>query len=63
VAAEDDAAQSATTIVGLKSYVASSRGRVVTIRVEALGGRGGVFVREAVLRLRPRGARPYEILA
>lgn len=63
IAAEDDAAQGATTIVGLKSYVARSRGRVVTVRVEALGGRGGVFVREAVLRLRPRGARPYEILA
>ena len=62
-AAEDDATQGATTIVGLKSYVARSRGRVVTIRVEALGGRGAVFVREAVLRLTPRGARPFEILA
>ena len=62
-AAEQDAAQDATTIVGLKSYVARSRGRVATIRVEALGGRGAVFIREAVLRLASRGARPYEILA
>ena len=62
-AAEDGAAQGAAAIVGLRTYVAPSRGRVVTIRAEALGGRGAVFVREAVLRLTPRGARPFEILA
>ena len=60
-AAEDETSQDAAATTGLRSYLTRSRGRVVTIRVEALGGRGALFVREAVVRLTPRGARPFEV--
>jgi len=62
LAAEEDERQEATATAGLRAYITRSRGRVVTIRAEA-ATTGGVFLREAVVRLTPRGALPYRILA